>query len=333
MGRTKLGVCMEDEEYRKRFVKCVMTHYRESYEIHVIEKDDDAGDETMDIILVDQSKAKEGVGVQVLILSEQGATETEVPAMNGHYTEKYQEVYKIIEKVELLSSKEGYPLGKIMGQAKPHIIGVFSLSREALQIPFTILLAEIIGERDRVLVVDLQPYSGFGTEMEIEESCLGMEDVMAIATTEVYTTGRIAASIGSEQKWDFIYPPKNMLCLMEGDKNLYLRMLEILQKERGYEQFIVNFGGLFSGIMEAMELCDQFYFLVEKKEELGWREKSFIEELKRRGKEVFLEKIYWVDIPSSFVRERSWKELTKGWLWSEFGDQFREIYWMEKKHG
>lgn len=331
MGKTKLGICMLDMEYMNRFIKCVMKHYRDSYEIHVLKQEASVEDENleeMDIIIRD-SCLEAGGREPCLILQEEPIEVDEELSETIHYTDKYQEVYKIMEFVDLLAQKERIQTKIVAGIGRPQLIGVFSLSKEAMQIPFLVLLAEILGEKHKVLVVDLQPYSGFSTGLEVEADTLGMEDVMAMAMAETYTPSRLASSIGCEQKWDYIYPAKNVLCLAEGDMVLYQKIIQLLQKERGYEVVILNFGSLFTGVLEMMAVCDSFYMLIEENKNHGWRERVFIKELEHQEKSDFLEKIQWVGIPTTLLREENWRDTMMNWLWDEMGDQLRKSYWME----
>ena len=191
------------------------------------------------------------------------------------------------------------------------------------------LLAETIGERSRVLVIDIQPYSGFATELCVEEGCLGMEDMIALATTESYTINRLRVSIGHEQKWDYIYPAKNSLCLAELTISSYQKLIEILQKEMGYDCLIVNFGTLFLGNISMMELCQTCYFLTDRKEERSWRERCFIESLRSKEEHSFLDKIIWMQMPKVQIREYSWRIWMKNWLWGELGDEVRNMNWVD----
>lgn len=335
MDKTKLAICIEDEEYEARFVKCVMNHYKQSYEIHVVNSIREIAEGhrgRFNVVITGDGKGLDLFSLEeciLFVLQEDVIVEDSSSGENIFYTEKFQEVYKIMEELEKSVNQRFFQRIGRVGSKDIQMIGVFSLGKEEMQIPFTALLAEILGEKSSVLVIDMQPYSGFQIELEVEEDALGMEDVMTVATTEIYTNRRLAASIGHEQKWDFIYPAKNAECLGEANRVLYKKMIHILQKEREYEQVILNFGAVFSGMTELMDDCQHFYFLTEKKEERNWREKAFFDEMRGRGKESFLQKIIWMDIPVHFTKERSWRQLTRSWLWSELGDKLREMNWME----
>lgn len=337
MGKTKLAICIEDEEYEARFVKCVMNHYKDSYEIHVFHSINEAMQEQKFHVIIagdgndfEELKVKNSI---LFVLQENGVETAPSEKENIFFVEKYQAVYKIMEELEKqVTQKDSESLGQT-GSGKMQMTGVFSVAKESMQIPFTTLLAEILGEKERVLVIDIQPYSGFATDLDWDEETLGMEDLMAVAITGNFTSHRLAASIGHEQKWDFIYPVKNTQCLAETQGEIYLKMIQILQKERGYEKIIINFGGVFPGMLEFMEQCQQIYFLTERKEETSWREAHFFYDIKNQGKAHILQKFCQMEVPVSLVKERSWRQLAKNWLWSALGDRLREINWMENEDG
>ena len=336
MEKTKLAICIEDEEYKQRFVRCVMKHYKELFEIYVLnqlcELETKKGEEFGAIIIEDDENKLDFSKKYVFFVLQEDRKEFLSANENIYCTDKYQEVYKIIEELQKVLCKRDDVLHRCIERNQVHRIGVFSLSKEMMQLPFSGLLAEVLGENHRVLVVDLQPFSGFVTEIETE-GALGMEDLISIALTDNYTVSRLAASIGHEQKWEYIYPAKNTSCISEVGIEVYQKMFEILEKEQAYAYEIINFGSMFSGVIELMESCQELYVLTEKKEERNYREEHFLAEMNRRGKSVLLQKIIWMEMPKSSVKTGSWKQLLKQWLWSSLGDVLRERYWVDYSDG
>lgn len=338
MKKVKIVVNMEDAEYQSRFVKCMMNHYKDRYEFHVVddikEIVDSQNDEKNTVIISDRNNLSEDLCKKGKWLFLQEEIQEEILSENDsfQYTFKYQEVYKIVEKIDWMTEK---PMGKDFGKKgikESFLIGVFSLEKEVLQLPFSVLLAETYGDRGAVLLMDLQPFSGFGFGQMERDTPFGLEDLISVASTEVYTSNRLMASIGHEQKWDYIFPAKNTSCLAEAGSEIYQKIIRILFSEKGYEYVIVNFGAAFSGMYEFMEQCKEFYILKARGDSCSWRENAFLEELKRQGKEEFLRKIKWIEMPREGIRENSWQQLAKSWLWSELGDQVREQNWMVNKN-
>ena len=69
----------------------------------------------------------------------------------------------------------------------------------------------------------------------------------------------MAGSIGHEQRWDFIYPVKNVSCLAEASGELYQKILDLIQTKKGYNRVIINLGSICSGMIEFMEKCQKIY--------------------------------------------------------------------------
>ncbi len=336
MEKSKLAICIEDEEYKQRFVNCVMKHYKELFEIHVINQLCELGanaDEKFEAVIIgdDNETDADIFQKQVLVVLQEDKGEEDTKE-NISYTEKYQEVYKIMEVLQKTISERNCTVFRQTKGEMPLRIGVFSLNKETLQIPFTALLAEIMGEEHHVLVMDLQPFSGLSMEMETE-GVLGMEDLISIVSTENYTINRLFSSIGHEQKWEYIYPVKNTLCLAEVETDTYKRMLEILEQEQGYTCEIINFGAIFPGVFELMESCQQIHVLTDKEGESNYRENAFLKELHRKGKDMLLRKMMWTEIPAERVKNCSWKQICKQWMWNSLGDLLRDIYWVKYTDG
>jgi len=334
MHKKRLGICIQDKEYEERFVRCLMNHYREQYEIHVLSSLFEmlqfqellfeviiTGDEE-----VENSESLARKGQNVLILREKEMEKERQEHLA--YVEKYQEVYKIVEELKMLT--EDVHEQKKCDNKGYKMIGISSLNCESLQLPFAALCASVYGENQPVLFVDLQPFSGMESEEVPEEEIFGMEDVLSIASTGIVTPNRILGAIRHETKWDYIRPVKNTECLVEANEDIYQKMIEMMVQEQGYQVIIVNFGATFTGMFEFMGRCQQFYLLREKGKYSLSREQAFFCEMKRRGKDTFLERIVHMELPVTSGKELDWRGISKQWLWGTVGNQLREYIWVEK---
>ena len=337
MEKTRLAVCIKDEEYKLRFVNCIMKHYKEFFEVHVVNHVCVLTEEnykSFGIIITDEYEdiGAEFVEENVCFVLQEETKKTELTNQNLYYIEKYQEVYKIMEEVQKFVTGNIYVSSRYNRTIYTKKIGVYSLTKEYMQIPFAALLAEVLGENQKVLLLDLQAFSGLSMEVDTEDT-LGIEDMIAIASMENYTINRLSASIGHEQTWDYIYPAKNCSCLTEIGNEIYQKILMILEKEKTYDYIIINFGTMFAGMVELMENCYELYMLTERKEEKNYREQDFIKEMRGRGKDSILQKIIWIEVSAGMKNEFSWKQVSKNWLWGTMGDCVRERYWVNGKDG
>lgn len=333
MQRAKIEVCMKDREYQARFVKCWMNHYQEYYELHIFTELNEmryVEVETEKIILIEGYSEKEIEDVvkennMILILGEDCVNTEEKEHLL--YTEKYQEVYKIEQKIRDILRREniGNRISRNLKE-KYRLVGIFSLDCEKYQLPFAALTALEHGEKEHTILVNLQAFSEVDSVEEANGiSPLGMEDVLTIAETERYNDSRILGAIGHEQNWDYLFPVKNTECLAEANGERYQNVLHILANNLGYKVLILNFGVIFEGFFELMEQCEEFYLLTDKREEISWREQMFHDELRRRGKETFLQQITKVEMPKHFCgMSMNWRSLVQQWRWSMVGDCLRE---------
>ncbi len=327
-----LSLCISDKEYQNRLVKGLMNHYGSRYVIKVyttlaeylkLENQENS------ILLAEGFTEEEGEQLKemrgwILYLLEEGESLVyEKDKLIS--TTKYQELYTLEELVQ-----------KILGNYKVHsnsakdavLVGVFSLDMTLWQLPFSAMTASEYGEQKKTLILDLQAHSGLIlAETEIGGE-FGLEDFLAMATSENYSKNRMLEGICHRPNWDYIRPIKNSQRLAEASWDLYRRILDVLQKQLEYEVIIINFGDMFSGIYDFMEACQEFYLLVQRKESRFWRETVFQRELELLGKEDFLYRIIRMEMASVFIGgNEDWMFLEKQWRWSALGDVLRKHIW------
>lgn len=340
MDRVKLAICMKDLEYQARFVNCLMNHYKHLYEVHVFTNLEDlkmskpleySAIITGEYTTEEMTDFVEG-GEKLLCLTEEVFGDENHTSKDVIFTSKYQEVYKITEILQRLTAEAASSQRRCEKETDSKWIGIYSLSNEKYQIPLGVLLAEICGEEERVLLLDLQAHSGL-MEENMDVPYMGLEDLLSVATTGNYRKSRILECIGHGSNWDYVYPVKNTECLVEGSWELYKDLLKMLEKELDYHRFIINFGTVFSGQLEMMEHCDSIYLLYEKETGDNWREEAFFHEIQRREHTQLLQKIKRLHVPSVSSIGGSWKTVLEKWRWSFLGESLRQMISEERKHG
>ena len=253
MDKLGLVVCIEDEEYRKRLLQCVMNHYKGQFEFFVYtslkEMKKNSLEEHQGMLLGDVARSEISdfinQGEKIIFLKENAKEDMDdmMPA-NLVFVEKYQEVYKITDEIQKLAGvREKNGVGRL--ESKYKVFGVYSLDACSLQTPFAATLAAVLGERKKCLLIDVQPFSGLGI---LEENAWGMEDLMSVALTGVYTKSRLLEGICHQENWDYLQPVKNTERVAEGSRDIYRNMMNILSREFGYEIFIFNFGSIYESV-------------------------------------------------------------------------------------
>ena len=329
---------MKDLEYQNRFVSCFMNHYNRQYELHVfttLEQLEKIAPMEYAVIITGEYSIDEMAnyverGEILLALAEDDLKTDEVLPQNFIYTEKYQEVYKIVEMLERLVADKTQKQGS-GGDGRTYI-GVYSMTQGIYQAPFSALLGKICGEKQKVLVLDLQEYSGLN-DMKEEPGVMGLEDLLSMSMTGNYSRGRILECIRHGANWDYVCSSQNVQSLAEGSQELYDTMLQWLVDELEYQKIIINFGTIFMGSLELMEQCQKIYLLEGKEQSGDWREAAFFEEVTRKKKDGLLKKIKKVEIPQVALRDNTWESLVENWSWSYIGEMLRLDQSKEMSYG
>lgn len=305
---------MEDEVYQKRFVKCMINHYKDRYELHIFESASEFIEETDKSYrgyILGESVAKkmelsEEQKRKMLVLSEKN---------------KYQEVYKLVETLEILLDDEM----KSSGAMTTCIVGVSSFTVPYLQLPFSAILSGIYGEQGKSVLLDFQANSGLFAAVNNENWDLGMEDVLAMSVMGNYSKSRFLSAIGHYSSWDYVYPVKNSECLEELSGEIIGRIVLFLSKELEYQTIVINFGDGIMDVGEFMSICNHVYLLYPKGDTGNWREKSYVHEMERRGKDDIFHRIHRVEVPSILSADASWEGLVEQWKWNNTGDYLRKV--------
>lgn len=328
VSKVKIAICSQDREYRERFVKCFLRHYKSMYDLYMFETIEQLEQETenvYEVVLVDNISQKELLAlkeIQVVVLydTEENLEEIE----NFVYEPKYQEIYKIENAIQrIFQCADSFAKNK----KGSRIIGVFSLGCENQQLPFSALLATECASKGKTVVVNLQPYCRF--EMTERAAGFHLEDLVLSVEMENYSRGRFEGAISHEENWDYIYSVRNTECLAEITDKTYGQVIELLIQEFGYENIIINFGAVFIGVHSLMTSCDDFYFLTNKNELEENREDVYLRELTQKGYERFIAKIHRIELTRTNVGCQNWKQLVQQWRRSVVGDFVRLHLWGE----
>lgn len=335
MQKIRVGICIADTEYEKRFTNCLMNHYRTQLELHIFTGGDQLiaqGSKELDIcILSDCEEELEAVqsklGLPIVYLYDM--EDNSIPNCGKekqegvYFVEKYQEVNRIVDEVLKRIGdeiKEVQENGYI--RPKTRVAAVYSLSENEYQLPFAVTLASILSEKERVLVLDMQENSGF-TQMVSCENEYGLEELLVMAEGGKYSYNRMSECIGHLERVDYVYPLKNTESLCEISSGTYLKLIQMLCAEMDYDIIIVNLGARFLGFFEVLNNCHEIYFMQKKGGLCKWREFEFMQEMSQRGYASLKDRMVRVETPQLSTQVNSCERLVEQWKWNEFGDLIR----------
>lgn len=322
MGKVKLAICIGEEIYQTRLVKCLMNHYKDRYELHIFEE-------------ISELEALERKPYHGYVLGEAVAEcaglseEQKKTALILQEENKYQEVYKLVEALEILLGEHDC---KERGETGNYVMGVYSFTLPHMQMPFSAMISSLCGEQSRVILLDFQANSGWKIE-NTDAQNLGMEDVLAMSMTQTFHKSRFLSAIGRRPSWDYIFPVKSAKGLEEISAELVKRIISFLLQELEYETVILNMGDGILDIGEFMGICDNVYLLYPKGNSGSWREKSYVDELERRGKDDVFNRVHRIEVPSILSTDGEWESLVEKWKWNSAGDYLRKIVWEANSSG
>ena len=185
-------------------------------------------------------------------------------------------------------------------------------------------LASVLGEKEKVLFLDLQENSGL-SQLIPDQTTTGLEELLVMAESGTYSTGRMVSCIGHMEHMDYVYPVENSECLCETGGAVYQNLIQVLAKELNYETVIINLGSRFSGFFDMMNDCQSIY-LMKSSGALGqWRQKEFRRELELHGFWQMDDRIHEMSVPIPVNKSVSCESLIKQWEWNEFGDYIRRM--------
>ena len=329
MKRVRIGLCLGDREYGDRFTGCLMNHYREQLELHIYTETEslwpDVAD--FDVILLSDYEGEiedQARGTPVIYLYDKEEDVKSRQEEGVYFVDKYQEVNKIVDEILKQIGEEIKNVcqnGSVQG--KYQVIAVYSLSENEYQLPFAVTLSSILSEKERVLLVDMQENSGLSQLVECDSNA-GLEELLVMAESGTYSKSRIVSCIGHLDRADVVYPAHNSKCLCEANSSTYQKLLQLLAQEQNYSTLVLNLGSRFVGFFELLSGCRSIY-LMKSRGGLGqWREKEFMEEMKKHEEE-WEEKVREIEIPIAASPVISCERLVEQWKWNDFGDSIRRM--------
>ncbi len=178
----------------------------------------------------------------------------------GLFVEKYQSAEKLFCKISSFLWQEGQQRSDFPGNAA-ELIGVYSPVHQEEQMLFSMTMAQILGEQQKVLYINLMEHSGFygllGTEAEADIGDL-LYDMMQEGCDFAAGLHGICQSC---RNFDYIPPAVNPEHLSEISRSLYEKLLTAVKTRSGYDVVIVDFGRIFLGFAEMLQLFGSFYCL------------------------------------------------------------------------
>ncbi len=175
--------------------------------------------------------------------------------------DKYQSAEKLFKKISALlwqeeMSGEDYLMGEETG-----LIGIYSPVQYENQMLFSLTMAQILGEHQKVLYVNLLEHSGFYTLTGIQAE----EDVGDLLYGMMERNHEFATGLHRIRQtylnFDYIPPAVNPEHLSEITRPLYEQLFLALKNQSGYDVVVIDFGTVFLGFAEMIPILNSLYCL------------------------------------------------------------------------
>lgn len=332
MQKIRLALLIGDADYKNRLSGHLLLREKDRFEVHIFSDAAqlEADQKEYDIVLCSDCMeeafvlAKSRIEPFLYLTDPENEDMQEAYLERMHVIEKYQNVNAIVDEIlrdvgnEIRQVRQG---GEVL--RKTRVIAVYSLAENEYQLPFLVTLASVLGEENRVLILDLQENSGF-LHLPLQPPEGGMEEVLAMAESGKYSRRRLLSCIGHLDHADYIYPAENTECLCEANSGMYLRLLQMLGEELDYSVILLNMGSRFNGFFEILNQCQNIYLMSKSGGLCQWREYEFTEEAAKRGYAQITERITKVEIPITTVPTNC-ERIVEQWKWNELGDMIRRM--------
>ncbi len=262
---------------------------------------------------------------KILKLSEEQFGDLDCESLEYHPVFKYQSTENIVKEM-LCYCTEGsfYSATGQKETLKGHILGVYSPIGRCHKTTFSLMLANVLGKKYRVLYLNLEEYTGL-KEGLLKQSAGSLSEVMYM-----YRRGfpglrnRTQDMIEHLGKFDYIPPvecPDDVADILPEEWTTFLGyLLEAME----YDFLVIDIGNLVKKPWYFFEIMDTV-FIPEAQDEWGKRKlKEFFDDMKTMGRGILLENSTMINIPED-------EDLEKGMVtmeqleWSTMGSFVRKV--------
>ena len=196
---------------------------------------------------------------------------------------KYQSAENLFRQISSMLWKESEEQTKRYPEHTAELIGIYSPVHHESQMVFSMTMAQILGESQKVLYINLMEHSGFYQLVNEEIT----EDIGDLIYGMMQEGHDFAAGLHRIRKtyrnFDYIPPVVNPEHLSEISKTLFEQLFMALKGLSGYDVILIDFGMVFLGFAEMIPVFGSFYCLGKEGMVNRYRIEEFLEYLKKEG--------------------------------------------------
>lgn len=242
-------------------------------------------------------------------------------AKGGFAVAKYQSAEQLFQQISamLWQEKKGLPRRTFPKNAR--LIGVYSPVHVGNQMVFSMTMARLLGEQEKVLYINLMEHSGFYSLTEaVAKKDIGDLLYGMLETENNFTMG-LHSIRQTYANFDYIPPAVNPEHLSEIPRVLYEKLFFSLKHQSGYDVVIIDFGRVFLGFAETIAVLERLYCLGKSGKIDLCRMEEF-EEYLRKETSYGRKKVQKLVLPDRLACRESSNPLDYS-LYGEMGDYIR----------
>lgn len=243
---------------------------------------------------------------------------------------KFQSAAKLFRQISTLLWQEPAEEAKQLFSKDARLIGVYSPVHVGNQMLFSMTMARLLGEQEKVLYVNLMEHSGFyslteaAAEKDIGDLLYGMLEMEHNFPMGLHSIRQTYAN------FDYIPPAVNPEHLSEIPRSLYEKLFFSLKHQSGYDVVIIDFGMVFLGFAETLSVLETLYCLGKGGKINHCRMEEF-EEYLTKETTAGAERMQKIVLPEKFAYREVGNPLDSS-LYGEMGDYIRGYLYDGRKN-
>ncbi|MBQ3782319.1 MAG: AAA family ATPase [Lachnospiraceae bacterium] len=297
MKKSILVICEPNEQYAALFLSYVNEHNPTGFDIHIFT---DAAalktymkEKKVDVLLIAEEIAKDELSEQaavVIYLSEGSVSDK---SETKHTVNKFQSAEQILRQVCKICAQEnnvqinsGFERKETCKQ-----VGIFTPKGGSGKTTLAITLAQILGARKNVLVVNLEAFPG---NYSWEQEGNGISTLMYLMKQEREDYQmQVQSAVYRVGNFDYLSGVSNYQDLQQMKKENMECFLDCLQKYTNYDVIIYDMAFVNESLWSVFERCDM---VLEPRIE-GQKSVNMFQSISEREKEALEDKVKKIILP------------------------------------
>lgn len=338
MNKILLAICDTDDDYRERFAAYLIERWADKFSVytfsgmeHFLEA---LKEQRFDAVILGQGseaaeKALRERKIPTLLLLD---TIPERVAEDSAYTTaeeekrvilfRYQPMDAILHEVQALAGNVLFAEPEPKRLSRLEVIGVYSPILHEMQMPFSLVLAEKLAERRKVLYINLMCHSGF-LEILGLPGRYDMGDIILRLRNKRLFSETFLKCLYESNRVNYIAPFHNPEDLRGYTSQDHVALLAFLEEATDFETVIFDFGEGTEQFAEVLGRCRTIYCPMKAGYFYECRLSEFLMYLEKSSASAVRENIHILNLPFSAKQIRGGGDVRKQLLWSEFGDYVR----------